>query len=175
MIVVCKLQSPQPTFFCDWKGIIHVDFLQERRTINADYYSNILLGEVKNKIWSTRKTGENQIFFLQDNGGASHCQKNHVDTIRKLKWDHLIHPAYNSEMAPSDFYLFGRLRTEMEGMWFKNNDEVINSSHMFLRKGNKTASRMLGITLKNKFVVEYFFKKSVPVYLNHLVLSVFLN
>ena len=35
------------TSFWDWKGVIHLDFLQDRRTINAEYYSNILLGEVK--------------------------------------------------------------------------------------------------------------------------------
>ena len=29
------------TFFWVWNGVIHLDLLQERRTINAEYFSNI--------------------------------------------------------------------------------------------------------------------------------------
>ena len=36
------------TFFWDAKGIIHINFLEEKRTIDAEYYSNLLKGPVKN-------------------------------------------------------------------------------------------------------------------------------
>ena len=59
------------TFFWDWKGVMGLDFLQERRTINAEYYSRILFGEAQDKIRTKKKTRGNRIFFLQDNAGRT--------------------------------------------------------------------------------------------------------
>ena len=80
LIVNSEHQSPHP-YFWDLKGVIHLDFLQECRTINAEYYSNILLGEVKDKIQSKRETGGFPSFKTMR---GLHCQKNHGN-IRKLK------------------------------------------------------------------------------------------
>jgi len=38
------------TFFWDWQGVIHVDFLTDARTVNAAYYSDLLATDVKEKI-----------------------------------------------------------------------------------------------------------------------------
>ena len=66
------------TFFWDWNGVIHLDILQDRRTINAEYHSNILLGDVEDKIRSKGKTGWNLIYIYPSKQcQASHCQKNH--------------------------------------------------------------------------------------------------
>ena len=85
------------------KSVIHLDFLQEQRTINAEYYSNILLGEVKDKIRSKKTTGGTRISFLQDNV-RPHTATKTMETIRKLKWDLLPHPPY------SDFFYLGDLK-----------------------------------------------------------------
>ena len=55
------------TFFWDRQGIIHVDFLTDARTVNAAYYSDLLVTDVKEKIRSKRKTGGKRVAFLQDN------------------------------------------------------------------------------------------------------------
>ena len=36
--------------FWDIRGVLHIDFLTEQRTINAEYYSNLLRGPVKTAI-----------------------------------------------------------------------------------------------------------------------------
>ena len=73
-------------------------FLQESRAINAEHYSNILFGEVKDKIRSKRKTGGNWISFLQDNV-RPHTARKTMETFRKLKWDLLPHPSYSPSVA----------------------------------------------------------------------------
>ena len=50
-------------------------YLQDCRTINAEYYSNILLGGVKDKFRSKRKTGENRMSFLQNNARPHTARK----------------------------------------------------------------------------------------------------
>jgi len=60
----CHLGSPKPkksnttfsagkvmaTIFWECRGVLYVDFLTERRTINAEYYSALLEGAVKTAI-----------------------------------------------------------------------------------------------------------------------------
>ena len=84
-----------------------------------------MLGEVQNKIWSKRKTGENRISFLQDKV-RPHTIRKTMEIIRKLKWDLLAHPPYSPDIAPSDFFLFGRLKSALEGVRFENGNAVIS-------------------------------------------------
>jgi hypothetical protein len=49
-----------------------------------------------------------------------------METLRKLKWNLLTHPQYSPDLAPSDFYLFGRLKSDLQGMRFAD-DTVIQT------------------------------------------------
>ena len=49
--------------FWDFKGVLHIDFLQERRTINAAYYCNIL-DEAKVAYWRKRRGFSIRNFLL---------------------------------------------------------------------------------------------------------------
>ena len=42
------------TIFWDSKGVLYTDFLTERRTINAEYYSALFKGPVKTAIRNKR-------------------------------------------------------------------------------------------------------------------------
>lgn len=109
------------TFFWDWQGVIHVDFLTEAKTVSVAYYSQLLATEIKKKIRFKRKRGEKWVAFLQDNA-RPHTAKTTMETIVKLKWDLLPHLPYSPDLVPSDFYLFGRLKSDLEGMRFADND-----------------------------------------------------
>ena len=124
------------------------DFLQERRTIIAEYYSNTVLGEIKNKIRSKRKTGGHRISFLQDNARLRTVRKP-MEIIRKLKWAS-FHPPYSPDIATSDFFfLFWRLKSDLEGVRFEDNQPVISyiqewirtQPKKFLKKRNKTVAK----------------------------------
>ena len=51
------------TIFGDSKGVLYVDFLAERRTINAEYYSALLEGPVKAAIRNKRKRAQTSVSF----------------------------------------------------------------------------------------------------------------
>ncbi|PNF13621.1 hypothetical protein B7P43_G17418 [Cryptotermes secundus] len=53
--------------------------------------------------------------------------KTRMETLRKLKWNLLTHPPYSPDLAPSDFYLFGRLKSDLQGMQFVDDDAVIQN------------------------------------------------
>lgn len=97
------------TVFWDAIGPIYIDFLEERKTINAAYYSE-LLGKVKLAI-RTKRRGllSKGVILLHDNARAhtAHLSNN---TLAKLGWKVLPHPPYSPDLAPSDYHLFGPLK-----------------------------------------------------------------
>jgi len=126
-------QEVMATFFCDWQGVIHVDFLTDARTVNAAYYSDLLATDMKEKIRSKRKTGGKRVALLQDNG-RPHTAKTTLETLWKLKWNLLTHPPYSPDLAPSDFYLFGRLKSDLQGMRFTDDDDTIQTVREWIRR-----------------------------------------
>jgi hypothetical protein len=57
-----------------------------------------------------------------------------METLWKLKWNPLTHPPYSPDLAPSDFYLFGRLKSDLQGMRFADNDAVIQTVREWIRR-----------------------------------------
>jgi hypothetical protein len=101
-----------------------VNFLTERRTINAEYYSALLGGPVKAAIRNKRKGAKTSVSFLQDTARL-HVAARTMDTIQKLKWNFLPHPPYRQDLAASDNHLFGPLKVHLGGKRFRNNEKVI--------------------------------------------------
>jgi len=94
------------------KGVVYVDFLTERRTINAEYYSALLEGPVKTAIRNKRKRAQTSVSFRQDNAHP-HVAARTMDTIKKLKWYVLPHAPYSPDLAPSDYHLFSPLKEHL--------------------------------------------------------------
>ena len=119
------------TIFWDSKGVLYVDFVTERRTINAEYYSALLEGPVKSAIRNRRKRTKTSVSFLQDNA-RPHVAARTMYTIQKLKWNILPHPPYSPELAPSDYHLFSPLKEHLGGKGFRHNEEVIQDVQEWL-------------------------------------------
>jgi [histone H3]-lysine36 N-dimethyltransferase SETMAR len=125
------------TVFWDSKGILFVDFLTERKTINAEYYSNLLKSQVKQAIRNKRRKDQKRVLFLHDNA-RPHTAKLTVHTLQELNWEVLPHPPYSPDLAPSDYYLFGPLKEHLSGQKFKNNEEVIAAAQDWLHHQPKS-------------------------------------
>jgi len=89
----------------------------------------------------------------------------------KLKWNHLTHPPYSPDLAPSDFYLFGRLKSDLQGMRFAddaNQKPFLKRASGCFQNVGKNVLTPEGSTLKTDmcklvFGNYGFKKKSVPV------------
>ena len=57
-----------------------------------------------------------------------------METLHKLKWNVLTHPPYSPDLAPCDFYLFGRLKSDLQGMRFVDNDAVMQTVREWIRR-----------------------------------------
>jgi len=105
------------TFFWDWRRVIHVDFLTDARS-----QCSLLLRPPGN-----RREGKFQI-QAEDRWKAGSLPSRQCtppygqrtkETLGKLEWD---------------FYLFGRLKSELQGMWFADDDAVIQTVREWIRR-----------------------------------------
>ena len=116
------------TVFWSRRGIIKVDFLDKKKTMNGAYYSE-LVTEVRKL---RRKTSGIPLWLLHDNAPIHTC---HVvnKQIEKTGFILMQHPPYSPDLAPSDFALFSRLKRALKGHQFESESEMKSAVMDFLQ------------------------------------------
>lgn len=111
------------TVFFDRRGILLIDFLHERRTINAAYYCE-LLNEVRAAYRRKRRDQPiREVILLHDNA-RPHTAALTVSKLREMHWTQLDHPPYSPDLSPCDFHLFGPLKEALGGQRFEDDEGV---------------------------------------------------
>lgn len=102
------------TIFWDAQGVILIDFLQGQQTITGAYYEGVLR-KLHNELLKKRHGKITQrILFHHDNAPA-HSSKLSRSVLRDFRWELIPHPPYSPDLAPSDFFLFPKLKEHLKG------------------------------------------------------------
>jgi len=100
--------------FWDQDGILLIDYLPKGQTINAEYYSSLLV-QLKDTVKEKRHGKVTKgVLFLYDNAPAHRA----LATQRKLAYlgfQCLDHPPYSPDLTPSDYHLFPGLKKQLKG------------------------------------------------------------
>jgi histone-lysine N-methyltransferase SETMAR len=67
-----------------------------------------------------------------------HTAARTLETLRKLKWEVMEHPAHSQDLALSDFHLFGLLKEALGGRIFRCDKDVKNAVRQWLHVQPKT-------------------------------------
>jgi len=127
-------KSPGKLFasiFCDQGGILLIYYLQKGQTINAEYYSFLLL-QLKDILKEKRRGKFTKgLLFLHENALANRI----LVTQKKLaylgfQWLH--QPPYSQDLDPSDYHLFSGLNKQLKGHHFSSDVEVIAAADTWL-------------------------------------------
>ena len=114
------------TVFWDEEGIVLVDFLQGRKTVTRSYYVDVwkkLRTQVAKKRPGKLHRG---IIFHHDNAPA-HSARITKEILREFRWELLQHPPpppNSPDLAPSNFFLFLKLKENLKGVRFNTTDEA---------------------------------------------------
>ena len=100
-------------FFWDKFGILRIAYLPKGQTINAEYYSFLLvqLKDILNE--KLRGKFTKGVLFLHYNAPAHRA----LATQKKLAYlgfQCLDHPPYSPDLAPSDYHLFPGLKKQLK-------------------------------------------------------------
>ena len=114
-------------------GIISIDYLQKGKAINGEYYANLLQrmsDEIKRKRPHLAKKKE---LFYQDIASV-HISVIAVAKINELKFKLLPRAPYSVDSAPSDYFIFSKLKKWLGNQRFANNDEVESAVNGYFEK-----------------------------------------
>jgi len=110
--------------FFDAKGIVHSEFVPTGRTVNQVFYLGVLKrlrNSVRRKRPEMWQSGD--WFFHHDNAPA-HTAISVTAFMARNGMAVLPHPPYSPDMAPSDFFLFPRMKRNLKGKRFADVEEV---------------------------------------------------
>jgi len=117
--------------FWDQDGILLIGYLPNGQTINAEYYSSLLV-QLKDILNEKRRGNFTKcVLFLDDNTPAHRA----LATQKKLAYlgfQCLDHPPYSPDLAPSDYHLFPGLRKQLKVRHFSSDAEVIAAAETWL-------------------------------------------
>jgi len=120
-----------PLIFWDQDGVLLIDYLPNDQTINAEYYSSLLV-QLKDILKEKRRGNVTKgVLCLYDNAPAHRA----LATQKKLAYlgfQCLDHPPYSSDLAPSDYHLFPGLKNQLKSRHFSIDAEVIAAAETWL-------------------------------------------
>jgi len=113
------------------RGILLIDYLPKGQTINAEYYSSLLV-ELKDILKEKTPRGViKRALFLHDITPAHRA----LVTQKKLpylRFQCLDHPPHSPNLTPSDYHLFPGLKKKLKGRHFSSDAEIIAAAETWL-------------------------------------------
>jgi histone-lysine N-methyltransferase SETMAR len=98
--------------------------LENRRTVNFEWYRTICLPEVFGEIRKSNR--RRQIILHQDNTNShTSAQTSAYLSTQNIKL--IGHPPYSSDLAPNDFFLFPTVKDKLRGQRFSTPEEVVDA------------------------------------------------
>ncbi len=110
------------TVFFDIKGIIHIEYSRER--ITADSYIETLMNlhdsirQKHPKMWLEHN------WILLDDNAPVHTTDDTVTFRRQVKRSEADNTPNSPDLAPSDFFLFPKMKSQLRGRHFKDLQEL---------------------------------------------------
>jgi histone-lysine N-methyltransferase SETMAR len=75
--------------------------------------------------------------LLHHDNARPHTARATQERIQELQWELLEHPPYSQGLVPSDFHLFGPLKSYLGGKGFAGDKEVETEVRKWLRQQSK--------------------------------------
>ncbi|UYV61773.1 hypothetical protein LAZ67_1006451 [Cordylochernes scorpioides] len=116
------------TVFSDCRGVMHHEFLPQGRTVNKEYYLQVMrnLREVirqkRPDLW------KNKNWLLHHDNAPAHTSLLVRDFLAKNNTLMMPQPPYSPNLAPCDFFLFPKLKRPMKGRRYATLDEIKTAS-----------------------------------------------
>ncbi|UYV75280.1 hypothetical protein LAZ67_12003281 [Cordylochernes scorpioides] len=116
------------TVFFDCRGVVHHEFLPQGRTVNKEYYLQVMrnlreaIRQKRPDLW------KNKNWLLHHDNAPSHTSLLVRDFLAKNNTLMMPQPPYSPDLAPCDFFLFPKLKRPMKGRRYTTLDEIKTAS-----------------------------------------------
>ncbi|UYV67619.1 hypothetical protein LAZ67_5001386 [Cordylochernes scorpioides] len=116
------------TVFFDCRGVVHHEFLPQGRTVNKEYYLQVMrnlreaIRQKRPDLW------KNKNWLLHHDNAPAHTSLLVRDLLAKNNTLMMPQPPYSPDLAPCDFFLFPKLKRPMKGRRYATLDEIKTAS-----------------------------------------------
>ncbi|UYV75991.1 hypothetical protein LAZ67_13002040 [Cordylochernes scorpioides] len=118
----------------DEAGVVHHEFLRQGRTVNKEYYLQVMrnlreaIRQKRPDLW------KNKNWLLHHDNAPAHTSLLVRDFLAKNNTLMIPQPPYSPDLAPCDFFLFPKLKRPMKGRRYATLDEIKTASKEELKK-----------------------------------------
>ncbi|UYV65187.1 hypothetical protein LAZ67_3003503 [Cordylochernes scorpioides] len=118
----------------DEAGVVHHEFLPQGRTVNKEYYLQVMrnlreaIRQKRPDLW------KNKNWLLNHDNAPAHTSLLVRDFLAKNNTLMMPQPPYSLDLAPCDFFLFPKLKRSMKGRRYATLDEIKTASKEELKK-----------------------------------------
>ncbi|UYV60847.1 hypothetical protein LAZ67_1002591 [Cordylochernes scorpioides] len=122
------------TVFFDCRGVVHHEFLPQGRTVNKEYYLQVMrnlreaIRQKRPDLW------KNKNWLLHHDNAPAHTSLLVRDFLAKNNTLMMPQPPYSPDLTPCDFFLFPKLKRPMKGRSYATLDEIKTASKEELKK-----------------------------------------
>ena len=124
--------------FLGFKRAYFGGFSGKREYNQRASYCDLLANHLKPAIRTKRRGLLSKKVLLQYDNARPHVAKATIETINKLGFEVLEHPAHSPDLAPSDYHLFAPLKDALRGCKFSSDESVQKAVHQWLCDQPKT-------------------------------------
>ncbi|GFR95606.1 histone-lysine N-methyltransferase SETMAR [Elysia marginata] len=117
--IVASARKVMLTVFWDSEGIVHIEFLKQGNTDYSERYISTLR---KLSVRLKRVHPKNHTILHHDNA-RPHTSRQTEEVLHKINFVVLPH-TYSPDFAPSDFYIFPKLKEHLRGNHYKSDEDV---------------------------------------------------
>ncbi|UYV63722.1 hypothetical protein LAZ67_2005429 [Cordylochernes scorpioides] len=122
------------TVFFDCRGVVHHEFLPQGRTVNKEYYLQVMRNLRKAIRQKRPDLWKNKNWLLHHDNAPAHTSLLVRDFLAKNNTLMMLQPPYTPDMAPCDYFLFPKLKRPMKGRRYATLDEIKMASEEELKK-----------------------------------------
>ena len=107
--------------FWNIKGMKSITFLPSSSTFDKFLFVGTVLADIQKKLTSERPKLLGSGLYLHLDNTRPHFADGEIE---KLGFRRMPHPPYSPDLAPSDFFLFGYLKNQLQGVKFGDEKEL---------------------------------------------------
>ncbi|KFD59483.1 hypothetical protein M514_28338, partial [Trichuris suis] len=111
------------TIFWHSDRVILTDFLEGERIVMASSYK-ALLRKLKTALARKRRGKLHLGVLFHHDNALAHSSRTVRTVLREFRWEVIPHAPYGPDVAPSDFFLFTKLKEHLKGTLFESMDDA---------------------------------------------------
>jgi histone-lysine N-methyltransferase SETMAR len=111
-----------------------IDLMNSQRSFNSEYFVNHILAPMVAKVFPRGRIPHTRRLQLHLENYRVHFSKDTEQFITENHIGHVPHPPYSPNLAPSDFWLFGHVKTSLVCQTFDDPEQLLEAITEFLNE-----------------------------------------